>query len=226
MGVIKRSQRTYGRLFTASGVVSMFRRRALLHSGFWSKDILTEDIDVSWKLQTNHWDVRFEPRALCWILMPETLRGLWRQRLRWAMGGIQTTLKYLWIIGVWKKRRMWPILLEYAVSVVWSYAAIGMLLLALINVLVPLPPAWRVSLVPGWGGVILATTSLLQLLTASLLDRHYDRYLWRSYFWAIWYPLVFWLISALTTVVAVPKVLLRERGRRAVWTSPDRGFRH
>ncbi|MEZ5494619.1 MAG: hypothetical protein R3E61_08605 [Pseudomonadales bacterium] len=25
--------------------------------------------------------------ALCWILMPETLKGLFRQRTRWAQGG-------------------------------------------------------------------------------------------------------------------------------------------
>ena len=225
VGLIKRSQRTYGRLFTASGVVAMFRRRALLHSGFWSRDILTEDIDVSWKLQTHHWDVRFEPRALCWILMPETLRGLWKQRLRWSMGGIQSILKYLWIIRVWRQRRMWPILLEYFTSVIWSYAMLGILLLGLIGLVVKLPPGWQVTLVPGWASVLLCSTSLLQLFTASVLDRHYDERLWRSYFWAIWYPLLFWMISALTTVVAVPLVLSRERGLRAVWVSPDRGFR-
>ena len=49
--------------------------------------MLTEDIDITWKLQRNGWDVRFEPKALVWILMPETIKGLWKQRLRWAMGG-------------------------------------------------------------------------------------------------------------------------------------------
>ncbi len=224
VGLIKRSQRTYGRLFTASGVVAMFRRRALLHAGFWSKDILTEDIDISWKLQTHHWDVRFEPRALCWILMPETLRGLWKQRLRWAMGGIQSVLKYLWIVRAWKQRRMWPILIEYFVSVIWAYAAVAMILIGLIGLVVPLPHLLQISLIPGWCGMLLCTTSLLQLFTASILDRHYDDRLWQSYFWAIWYPLVFWLVTATTTVVALPRVLLRQRGLRAIWVSPDRGY--
>ena len=95
VGLLKRAQRTYGRIFTVSGVVTAFRRSALAHAGFWSPDMLTEDIDISWKLQTNFWAVRFEPRALCWILMPETLHGLWHQRLRWAMGGVQVVVKYL-----------------------------------------------------------------------------------------------------------------------------------
>jgi biofilm PGA synthesis N-glycosyltransferase PgaC len=49
-----------------------FRRAALHDAGYWNPDALTEDIDISWRLQLRHWDVRFEPAALCWILMPET----------------------------------------------------------------------------------------------------------------------------------------------------------
>lgn len=89
IGLIKRTQRVYGRLFTISGVVAAFRKQALTDVGYWSQDMITEDIDISWKLQLKHWAIFFEPRALCWILMPETLRGLWKQRLRWAQGGAE-----------------------------------------------------------------------------------------------------------------------------------------
>ncbi len=122
VGLIKRTQRIYGRVFTVSGVVAMFRKRALFQIGLWSPDMLTEDIDISWKLQTNHWDVRFEPRALCWILMPETLRGLWKQRLRWAMGGMQVICKFFHVLSTWRLRRMVIVYFEYAISVFWAYA--------------------------------------------------------------------------------------------------------
>lgn len=56
--------------------------------------MITEDIDISWKLQLNQWTIFYEPRALCWILMPETLKGLWNQRLRWAQGGASIPQKY------------------------------------------------------------------------------------------------------------------------------------
>jgi biofilm PGA synthesis N-glycosyltransferase PgaC len=75
IGLIKRTQRIYGRVFTVSGVIAAFRRQALADVGYWSPDMITEDIDISWKLQLRHWDIFFEPRALCWILMPETLRA-------------------------------------------------------------------------------------------------------------------------------------------------------
>jgi len=93
VGMIKRAQRSFGRLFTVSGVITAFRKSAVHEVGYWSADMLTEDIDITWKLQRAGWDVRFEPNALVWILMPETLKGLWQQRLRWAMGGAQVLLK-------------------------------------------------------------------------------------------------------------------------------------
>ncbi len=63
IGMIKRAQRTYGRLFTVSGAVCAFRRTALHRIGYWSDTIVTEAIDISWRLQMDDWDVRFEPRA-------------------------------------------------------------------------------------------------------------------------------------------------------------------
>jgi biofilm PGA synthesis N-glycosyltransferase PgaC len=120
-GLLKRAQRTYGRLFSMSGVVAGFRKSSLHEVGYWSPDMLTEDIDITWKLEIAKWDVRFEPRALCWILMPETLKGLWRQRLRWAMGGAQVIFRRFREVRGWRERRMWPILLEYVVSMLWAY---------------------------------------------------------------------------------------------------------
>ncbi len=94
VGMIKRAQRVYGRIFTISGVIAGFRKSALHSVGYWSNDMVTEDIDISWKLQLDGWSIRFEPNALCWVLMPETLKGLWKQRLRWSQGGAEVLLRY------------------------------------------------------------------------------------------------------------------------------------
>jgi poly-beta-1,6-N-acetyl-D-glucosamine synthase len=72
VGMIKRAQRAYGHIFTISGVIAGFRKSALHDVGYWSPDMVTEDIDISWKLQLAGWSIRFEPNALCWVLMPET----------------------------------------------------------------------------------------------------------------------------------------------------------
>ena len=228
VGLIKRAQRTYGRVFTVSGVVACFRKCALHDVGYWSPEILTEDIDVSWKLQMLHWDIRFEPNALCWILTPETLSGLWTQRLRWAMGGIQVLIKHFRIehIFVWKSRRMWPVMIEYLTSVVWAYSMLAVALIWLLGRFVVLPENYQVpTLLSGWAGVMLGTTSLLQIAVSLALDSRYDRRPFRHFFWMIWYPLAYWMLSLAATVVAVPLAITRKIDKRATWVSPDRGIR-
>ena len=226
IGLIKRAQRVYGRLFTVSGVVSAFRKTALHEVGYWSPEMLTEDIDVSWKLQFAHWDIRFEPKALCWILMPETLSGLWKQRLRWAMGGIQVLLKYFPLLFSWRKRRMWIIYVEFVFSIAWAYSMSLTMLLSLLGLILTMPDFLYVPpFIPGWNGVLIGTTCMLQIAVSMRLDYKYDFGLWKMYFWMIWYPLLYWMINMLTIVVAVPTTLLRNNRQRAVWVSPDRGLR-
>ncbi len=225
IGMIKRAQRVLGKVFTVSGVVVAFRKKALLDVGFWSNNMITEDIDISWKLQLAKWDIRYEPRALCWILMPEMLKGLFRQRLRWAQGGVEVLLKYAREIWRPHNRRMWPLYLEYALSLLWCYCFLATFVLWLLHFVVELPPAMVVrTIVPGWTGVIIASVCLTQLVVGMSLDRRYDKHLGKLTFWILWYPALYWLINCVVSVIALPKAVFKDRTASAVWTSPDRGF--
>lgn len=225
IGLIKRAQRIYGRIFTVSGVVVAFRRAALQRIGFWHSDTVTDDIDVSWRLQLDHWDIRYEPNALCWILMPETYLGLWRQRLRWARGGAEAAMRYAGLMLRWRSRRMWLVFVEYWLSVVWSYMLAVIVILWVIGKFLPLPSGIEVpTIVPGWHGVILASTCLLQFFVSLLIDGRYEKRLMRNFFWMIWYPLAYWLIMIFTTAAALPQTLF-DRKRVGTWISPDRGIR-
>lgn len=226
IGMIKRAQRVYGRIFTVSGVISAFRRTALHRIGYWADDMVTEDIDISWRLQLDHWDIRYEPNALCFILMPETLKGLWRQRLRWAQGGVEVLRRHGKALFDWRKRRMWGVLAEYLLSVLWAYTMLGIIVLWLLGKFMPLPPSLYIhTILPSWHGVILAMVCMLQFASSIIIDRRYETGVGRNYFWMIWYPMAYWLLSLFTTVVALPKTLLKPRGKRATWVSPDRGIR-
>ena len=202
----------------------MFRRRAVLDVGFWSPDVLTEDIDMSWKLQLAGWRLHFQPCALCWILMPETLGGLYKQRQRWATGGIQTMMRYSAQVLRLRHWRMWPVYLEYMTSVVWAYAMAVALLSYFFLSFLPRDSQWHSTLLPQWQGALLALTCMLQMFLSLWIDRRYDRNLLRYFMGTIWYPVAFWIITMVTTVIAVPTALTRRRGKRAVWISPDRGF--
>ncbi|GLQ97401.1 poly-beta-1,6-N-acetyl-D-glucosamine synthase [Dyella mobilis] len=226
IGLIKRAQRVYGRIFTVSGVITAFRKVALHDVGYWKTDMVTDDIDVSWRLQMRHWEIRFEPNALCWILMPETFKGLWRQRLRWAQGGSEVLLRYWPKLLHWRQRRMWVVALEYVTSLAWSYVMVATVLLWLLQGFFPLPPAMRVpTLLPQWNGVLLGLVCMLQFLVSLLIDRRYEKRVGRYYYWMIWYPIAFWMLTIATSVVALPKAMFKRRGTRARWTSPDRGVR-
>ena len=227
VGMLKRAQQSFGVLFTVSGVITAYRRAAVHLVGYWSPDILTEDIDVTWKLQRAGWRVKFEPNALVWILMPETLRGLWRQRLRWAIGGAQVLQKNLDVLLHLRQSFMWPLVAELCTTLAWSYLLVLLTVLWLAGLLLPpgVLPVLGSPLVPRSGGWILGATCLVQFAFSEWLDSRYERGLGRYYFWMIWYPLVFWLINIAATVVAYPRVLARSTGQRARWISPDRGVR-
>jgi biofilm PGA synthesis N-glycosyltransferase PgaC len=226
IGLIKRAQRVYGRIFTVSGVIAAFRKSALHDVGYWNTDMVTEDIDVSWRLQMRHWEIRYEPNALCWILMPETLRGLWKQRLRWAQGGSEVLLRYGLKLLRWRQRRMWVVAAEYMVSLLWSFDMAAIVILWFLGKFIDLPQAIRVdTLLPEWNGVVLGMICMGQFLVSLLIDRRYEARIGRNYYWMIWYPLVYWMLTTATSICALPKAIFKRKGTRAVWTSPDRGLR-
>lgn len=90
---------------------------------------------------------------------------------------------------------------------------------------VDLPQAIQVpTILPGFSGVLIGITCMLQVAIALMMDSRYEKGLFRYYFWMIWYPVAFWVINVFITVVATPRVLLRRTGKRATWRSPDRGI--
>ncbi|MFV5500597.1 poly-beta-1,6-N-acetyl-D-glucosamine synthase [Acinetobacter towneri] len=226
IGLIKRAQRTYGRIFTVSGVIAGFRKTALDRIGYWRDDMITEDIDVSWRLQFDHWDLQYVPKALCYIYMPETFKGLWKQRLRWSQGGVEVLFAYVRKMFKWRLRRMWPIAIEAIISITWAYVIFGIFLLYLYGLFFPVPTEWYIQTIfPQWYGVVLGVTCLIQFFVSLCIDHQYDKSrTFRTHFWVIWYPLFFWILMMLTTVVALPKTILK-KNKRARWVSPDRGFR-
>jgi biofilm PGA synthesis N-glycosyltransferase PgaC len=229
IGLIKRAQRIDGRIFSVSGVIVAVRRSALHGVGYWTDDNMTEDVDLTWRLERARWAVHFEPRALVYILMPETLRGLWKQRLRWAEGGAQTFLRYARDFVHWRGRRMWGVVVEYAITLAWSYCLVAMLLACALSAAGLLPASLGVppQLISAWGAV-LSIACLWQFAFSAMIERRYEpaeALPVPRLFSMIWYPFFYWLLMTATMVVAFPRALFRARGARARWVSPDRGFR-
>jgi biofilm PGA synthesis N-glycosyltransferase PgaC len=225
IGMIKRTQSLFDCLFTLSGVIAGFRKSAVVAVGYWGLDALTEDMDITWRLQRAGWRTAFEPRALVAILTPETLRGLWRQRLRWAMGGAQVMARNLDTLWTPAPANLRVLMAEMLLSVAWSYLLVGTTLYgaAMLLVLWFSGATWSPEWSAGSAGLVLAACGITQMAVGVGLDRRYDPGIVAIIGHLIWYPMVFWLLQTVTTVVAYPMVVLRRRGLRATWISPDRG---
>src|SRR3954447_21347507 len=179
IGLIRRTQTNYGHLFTVSGVICAFRKRALADAGWWSPRTITDDIDVTWRVQVAGWRVIYQPNAIVWILMPETLRGLWKQRLRWAEGGAQMMVDFFRTMITGRTPGLLPVYINYTLSVIWAYLMVLSLTVGLLWS-VGLAPPWLLrgfQIVPQWWGLTLAVTYLAQALVSHLVEHRYEPHL-------------------------------------------------
>ena len=218
ISLIKRTQRVLGKVMTVSGVCVAYRKRALMECGFWDRDMMTEDIAVTWKLEKNFWDVRYEPRALCWMLVPETIKGLWRQRRRWSEGGLEVIFRHWDIFKSWKRRRMAPIYLEQVLSFFWS---VCWLILTIILITMEIQ-GHHVITEYIWKSQFLSFICLFQFLIAMWLESRYDKKIFDNSWSVIWYPILYWYINVFIALASIFKAILPNK-KLATWKSPDRG---
>ncbi|HEV2425943.1 MAG TPA: glycosyltransferase [Terriglobia bacterium] len=82
-----------------SGAFALFHRETVVEAGGFSNDTVTEDMELIVRLR--RWAVEhgrklrtaFSSDPVCWVLCPDTLRMLGRQRRRWQLGLCQTLWK-------------------------------------------------------------------------------------------------------------------------------------
>ena len=67
----------------------MFRRDVLLSVGGYDTDTFAEDADLTLKILTAGWQIKYEERAIAYTEAPEHLLDLLKQRYRWTRGILQ-----------------------------------------------------------------------------------------------------------------------------------------
>ncbi len=215
VGMIKRYHQTLGRLFALSGVLVMFRKSAVESVGYWDTDTVTEDVGISWKLQTSGWALKYEPKAKCDVLMPDTLKGLWKQRLRWAQGGFEVVLKHGRNVLKSNDTGLRLILLEYVFSVAWAFMLPVTIGFALFGT-----NLHDINL--SYAILLTGIMSFTQFLVGLFLHGRYEKSTGLGFI-AIWYPFAYWMINSFVLFVAIPKVLFGPKRQFSSWVSPDRG---
>jgi len=79
----------YGRPLISSGCFSMYRTSILKNIGGWSTRTLAEDMDLTWSLYQENYDVRFVPAAVSYPIEPHTFSFMRKQLKRWSHGFVQ-----------------------------------------------------------------------------------------------------------------------------------------
>ena len=82
-------------IYVTPGALSIYRTDVLKKIGGFDNKNITEDIEIAWRLLHNGYKIKMSLDSIVYTGTPRTLKTWWEQRIRWSIGGIQTTLKYL-----------------------------------------------------------------------------------------------------------------------------------
>jgi cellulose synthase/poly-beta-1,6-N-acetylglucosamine synthase-like glycosyltransferase len=158
--MIEQAARSWNGLFmNFNGTAGVFRRKAIEMSGGWQHDTLTEDMDLSYRMQLADWETEYVPDLTVPAEIPEDINAFKNQQFRWAKGSIQTAIK---IIPLLRQKKMSKFKFAQAVLHLTHYMVHPlMLILAMLTmpvlyfVKVNLPIAWFACII---GCMILATS--------------------------------------------------------------------
>lgn len=77
-------------LAIVSGNLGAYRRHVIEEIGGFVEGFIGEDLELTWRVHRAGYRVNFRPRALVYAEVPSTMRALWKQRVRWTRGLVQT----------------------------------------------------------------------------------------------------------------------------------------
>jgi hypothetical protein len=84
-----------GVFFNFNGTAGAWRRKAISEGGGWQHDTLTEDTDLSYRVQLAGWKFKYLQDVECPAELPIEMTAFKTQQARWAKGLIQTGKKIL-----------------------------------------------------------------------------------------------------------------------------------
>jgi len=94
--MVEQAARNWNNLYmNFNGTAGIWRRSAIDDGGGWAWDTLTEDMDLSYRVQFAGWRTLFLPDLTVPAEIPEDVNAFKSQQFRWAKGSIQTALKLL-----------------------------------------------------------------------------------------------------------------------------------
>lgn len=150
-----------GRFFNFNGTAGIWRRQAIVSSGGWEHDTLTEDLDLSYRAQINGWQFIFLPDLVSPAEIPVDINSFKSQQNRWAKGSIQTGKKIL--PRLLRSQLPWKVKLEAFFHLTANISYPLMIVLSLL-----LFPALIIRFHQGWFELLLLDLPLFMAATMSV----------------------------------------------------------
>lgn len=214
-GLVRRALSLLHCLPIVSGNIGAFRASLVRELGGFREDTIGEDLELTWRVYAAGYRVVFQPRAIVYAESPSTLRGLWRQRVRWSRGLLQTTRIHRRLIGNPNHGVFGPFLAlnTFAMVIAPPSQMVVLLVLAGALLLDPQPAAPDVLAVLAWLGAFLSATLVTFAIALNAAWRDL-RHLWTLPFWPIYS-----MAMGLTMVAALVHEV---RGAPARWNKLQR----
>ncbi|MCP5006353.1 MAG: glycosyltransferase [Planctomycetes bacterium] len=94
--IIEQGARTWNGLYmNFNGTAGVWRKDAITDAGGWHFDTLTEDLDLSYRVQLKNWKTKYLFDVITPSELPVDISAYKSQQHRWAKGSIQTAKKLL-----------------------------------------------------------------------------------------------------------------------------------
>lgn len=92
--IIEQTARSRNGLFlNFNGTAGIWRRAAIADAGGWQPDTLTEDLDLSYRVQMRGWHIGYLPDVVVPAELPCQVEAFKKQQFRWAKGSFQVVRK-------------------------------------------------------------------------------------------------------------------------------------
>ncbi|GAA0310633.1 cellulose synthase/poly-beta-1,6-N-acetylglucosamine synthase-like glycosyltransferase [Gracilibacillus halotolerans] len=122
------------RITTIPGTNFAIRRKIMEKLGGWDTSALTEDTELTIRVYSLGYHIRFFPAAITWEQEPETLHVWWRQRTRWARGNQYVVLKFLGrMFSLRSKKMMFDIIYFFFTYFLFFFGVILSNILFIVN---------------------------------------------------------------------------------------------
>ncbi|MDD5749965.1 MAG: glycosyltransferase [Patescibacteria group bacterium] len=100
----KRAESLIGSIYIIGGAAGAFRREVFERVGLYSTNNITEDIELTVRMQDAGMKIIYVPKAIVYTEGASDLTGLKKQRLRWKMGRFQTFFQHRHLFFSTKKK--------------------------------------------------------------------------------------------------------------------------